>query len=96
MKRQLKKSVVYSLYGISFALLLSGVVLLGMATKEATKPVYDYVSKSIFDYEEDIKVVNTGEKILRPYSDNSVKIVKDYYDYSADAAKILWKYIYSK
>lgn len=87
MKRQLKKSVVYSLYGISFALLLSGVVLLGMATKEATKPVYDYVSKSIFDYEEDIKVVNTGEKILRPYSDNSVKIVKDYYDYSADAAK---------
>ena len=87
MKRQLKKSVVYSLYGISFALLLSGVVLLGMATKEVAEPVYDYVSKSIFDYEEQIKVVNTGEKILRPYSDNSVKIVKDYYDYSADAAK---------
>ena len=87
MKRQLKKSVVYSLYGISFALLLSGVVLLGMATKEATKPVFDYVSKSIFDYEEQIKVVSTGEKILKPYSDSTVKIVKDYYDYSADAAK---------
>ena len=87
MKRQLKKSVVYSLYGISFALLIIGVVLLGMATKKAVEPVYHYVSKSIFDYEEQIKVVNTGEKIQRPYSDNGVKIVKDYYDYSADAAK---------
>lgn len=87
MKRQLKKSVVYSLYGISFALLLSGVVLLGVATKEAVEPVYDYVSKSIFDYEEQIKVVNTGEKIQRPYSAGDVKIVKDYYDYGADAAK---------
>ena len=87
MKRQLKKSVVYSLYGISFALLLSGVVLLAVATKEASKPVFDYVSKSIFDYEEQIKVVSTGEKILRPYSDSTVKIVKDYYDYSADTAK---------
>lgn len=84
-KRQLKKSVVYSLYGISFALLLSGVVLLGMATKEAASPVYDYVSKSIFDYEEEIKVVNTGEKILRPYVSQDVKVVKDYYDYKAEA-----------
>ena len=87
MKRQLKKSVVYTLYGISFALLLSGVVLLGMATKKAVEPVYDYVSKSIFDYEEQIKVVSTGETIKRPYVDETVKIVKDYYDYSADAAK---------
>lgn len=87
MKRQLKKSVVYSLYGVSFALLLGGVILLGSATKEVISPVYDYVSKSIFDYEEQIKVVNTGEKILRPYSDSDIKIVKDYYDYSADASK---------
>ena len=46
-KRQLKKSVVYSLYGISFTLLLSGVVLLGMATKEATKTVYDFVTENL-------------------------------------------------
>ncbi len=89
MRRQLKKSVVYSLYGISFALLLSGVVLLGVATDKAldTEPVYDYVSKSIFDYEEEIKVVNSVNTIRKPFTDESVKIVKDYYDYQAEAAK---------
>lgn len=87
MKRQLKKSVVYSLYGISFTLLLGGVVLLGVATQRAleTEPVYDYVSKSIFDYEEEVKVVNTSDTIKRPYNEESVKIVKDYYDYKAEA-----------
>ena len=87
MRRQLKRSVVYSLYGISFLLLLSGVVLLGMATKKATEPVYDYVSKSIFDYEEEVKVVNTTNKILKPFKDDSIKIVKDYYDYKAESEK---------
>lgn len=88
MKRQLKKSVVYSLYGISFILLVSGVVLLGFAAKSTvdTEPVFEYVSKSIFDYEEEIKVVNTGEKILRPYTDANVKVVKDFYDYQGEAA----------
>lgn len=87
MRRQLKKSVVYSLYGVSFVLLLSGVILFGMATRNIleTEPVYDYVSKSIFDYEEEVKVVNTIDKILRPYTDESVKIVKNYYDYKDEA-----------
>lgn len=87
MKRQLKKSVVYSLYGISFTLLLSGVLLLGMATKSALdkEPTYDYVSKSIFDYGEEVKVVNTGSTIKKPFLDENVKIVKDYYDYKDEA-----------
>lgn len=85
MKRKLKKSVVYSLYGLSFALLLSGVVLLGFAANEASKQTYEYVSKSIFDYEEEIKVVSTGEVVLRPYVDENIKIIKDYYDYKAEA-----------
>ena len=85
MKRQLKKSVVYSLYGISFTLLLTGIVLLGMATKQATQKTYDYVSKSIFDYKEEVPVVNSSDSIKRPYTDESVKIVKDYYDYQDEA-----------
>lgn len=85
MKKQLKKSVVYSLYGISFTLLLGGIVLLGMAAKQTTEQAYDYVSKSIFDYEE-VKVVNTGEVINKPYKDESIKIVKDFYDYKAEAS----------
>ena len=85
MKKQSGKSIVYGLYGISFTLLLGGVVLLGMAAKRTTEQTYDYVSKSIFDYEE-VKVVNTGEIINKPYKDESIKIVKDFYDYKAEAS----------
>ena len=85
--RRLKKSVIYSLYAFSFTLLLSGVILFVLATNSSVEPVYDYVSKSIFDYEENIKVVNTSNVIIRPYKDEDVKIVKDYYDYSAEAEK---------
>ena len=83
MNRRLKKSVVYSLYGISFTLLLGGVILLGIVSKQSISPVYDYVSKSIFDYEE-VKVVNAEDKLIRPYTDNTVKIVKEYYDYKGE------------
>lgn len=85
--RRLKKSVIYSLYAFSFAFLLSGVILLVLATNNSVEPIYDYVSKSIFDYEEEIKVVNAANVIIRPYKDEDVKIVKDYYDYSAEAEK---------
>ena len=83
MNRRLKKSVVYSLYGLSFILLLCGVILFGIVSKQSISPVYDYVSKSIFDYEE-VKVVNAEDKLIRPYTDNTVKIVKEYYDYKGE------------
>lgn len=86
MKRQLKRSVVYSLYGISFTFLVAGVVLLGFAAKKASEPTFDFVSKSIFDYEEEIQVVNSGEVLLRPYLDQNVKIVKNYYDYKGESS----------
>lgn len=85
MKRQLKKSVVYGLYGISFSLLVGGIALLGVATKKVSEPEYDYVSKGILDYEENIKVVNTSDKIVKPYNDSDISIVKNYYDYLSDA-----------
>ena len=86
MKRQLKKSVVYSLYGISFALLVGGVVGLGLATKKVSESEFQYVSKGILDYEEEVKVVNTSPVIARPYIDKDVNVVKSYYDYKAEAA----------
>lgn len=85
MKRQLKKSVVYGLYGISFSLLVVGVTLLGFATKKVTDNNYEYVSKGILDYEENIKVVNTNSIIIKPFNDNEVTIVKGYYDYKEEA-----------
>lgn len=83
-KRRLKKSAVYVLYGISFALLLSGVLLLGVATEDSASDTFEYVSKSILDFEEEVKVINSNNKIIRPYNDANVKIVKDFYDYKGE------------
>ena len=84
-KRQLKKSVVYSLYATSFLLLIGGILLLAYATGKSSDSNYEYVSKGILDYEENVKVVNTSGIISRPYLDTNVKIVKDFYDYKAEA-----------
>lgn len=85
MKRQLKKSVVYGLYATSFTLLVGGIAVLGFATKKASEPEYEYVSKGILDYEEKVPVVTTGNTILRPYNDSNITLVKSYYDYKAEA-----------
>ena len=84
MKRQLKKSVVYSLYAISFVMLISGVGILLSVLKKGVTPTYEYVSKGILDYQENIKVVNSGESITRPYTETNMNLVKGYYDYKAD------------
>ena len=85
MKRQLKKSVVYGLYGLSFALLVGGIAILGFATKDISDQEESVVSKGILDYEEKVQVVNTDSKILRPYTDTEVKVTKSFYDYQAEA-----------
>lgn len=85
-KRVLKKSVVYSLYGLSFCLLLGGLVFLEMGNVNKTlsdnKTEDSLVSRGLFDNVE--KVVNSKEKLIKPFTDDSVKIVKNYYDYKSD------------
>lgn len=85
MKRQLKKSVVYGLYGLSFTLLVGGVALLGIAANDLGKEKLNYVSKGILDYEEKVPVVSEVAKIIRPYTDTEVKVSKNFYDYQAEA-----------
>lgn len=85
MKRQLKKSVVYGLYALSFTLLVGGIAILGFAAKNSDEQEESYVSKGILDYEEKVPVVNTEVKIIRPYTDTEVKISKSFYDYKAEA-----------
>lgn len=85
MKRQLKQSVVYGLYALSFALLIGGIVVLSFSTKQKNEQEDKLVSKGILDYEEKIPVVNTETKIIRPYTDTEVKMVKSFYDYKAEA-----------
>ena len=85
MKRQLKKSVVYGLYALSFTLLVGGIAILGFVAKDASKENTSYVSKGILDYEEKVPVVNTEVKIVRPYIDTEVKVAKNFYDYQAES-----------
>ena len=85
MKRQLKKSVVYGLYGLSFTLLVGGVALLGIAANDLGIEKLNYVSKGILDYEEKVPVVSEVAKIIRPYTDTEVKVSKNFYDYQAEA-----------
>lgn len=85
MKRQLKKSVVYGLYGLSFALLVGGIAILGFSARNVSDQDDKIVSKGILDYEEKVQVVNTDTKIVRPYTDTEVKVVKNFYDYQAEA-----------
>lgn len=87
MKRQLKKSVVYALYGISFMLLVGGIALLGFATRGVKTEQTALVGKGILDYEEKVPVVNTEVTILRPFIDNGIQVVKSFYDYKSEAAE---------
>lgn len=81
MSRKLKKPVIYSLYGLSFCMLLGGLFLLEINTNklDTTKKDHEYVSKT--GMEEEKPVVSTKTTLIRPYTDADVKIVKNYYDY---------------
>lgn len=85
MKRQLKKSVVYGLYTLSFILLVGGITILAYSLNQTNKENVSYVSKGILDYEEKVPVVNTEVKIIRPFVDKEIKLVKNFYDYQEEA-----------
>lgn len=85
-KRRLKKPVVYSLYGCAFLLLFTGIFFIEKAigaNNFQSNENFSYVSRTIFD--ESIPVVSTKETIIRPYTADTVKIVKSFYDYQAEA-----------
>ena len=86
MKRELKKSVIYGLYAISFTLLIGGVAILGITAGKIGNKDYKYVSKGILDFEEKVPVVNVTAKIVRPYTDDKVKIVKNFYNYQDESS----------
>ncbi len=81
MTRRLKKPVIYSLYALAFIMLILGIFLLEKSTNKLDykNKDYQYVSKT--GIEKDVPVVNTNNMLIKPYTDNDVTIVKDYYDY---------------
>ena len=81
--RRLKKPVVYLIYSLGFILLVSVAYLIEGAI---SSPKLDddtlYVSNTIFD--EVVPVVATETKIIRPYLDGEIKILKNYYDHNGE------------
>lgn len=83
MKRlKLKKYVVVSsIIAVNIVLILSAVILNPNKEKELRK--LNYVSNTIISQEQ--AVINTTHKVIYPYTDQSVKIGKSYYDYKSTA-----------
>lgn len=83
-ERRLKKSVIYGVYSLGIIALIGTIYLIeGSISKNNFKEDdTTYVSKTIFD--DTIPVIADDVKILRPYSDAEIKVVKSYYDYKAD------------
>ena len=86
-KRRLKKNVSYALYRLVFLAVFGAIFSIESATSPSLKnPEVSYVSKTIIE-EVDQPVVSINNIIKRPYNNDSVKIVKDYYDYKDEAVE---------
>ena len=79
--RRLRKSTIYLLYSLGFVLLVGVAYLIeGLYQDKSLKNDTEYVNGTILD--EEVKpVVAVSPKIIKPYKDEEVKILKNYYDY---------------
>ena len=91
-KRKLKLFVVPMVYVLSIAMLITSVYFIERIVNKAifkdvevedVEEVEDVVDESVTN---DVPVVNTDPQIIRPYTNEAVKVVKSYYDYKADNA----------
>ena len=92
--RKLKPFVVPFMYVASIAMLLASVYCIERLVNNSVfqSDKVDHVEEVILNDEEDevnssdVPVVSTDPIIGRPYTNGSVKIVRNYYDYQADSA----------
>lgn len=84
-KRKLKKVVIPSIIGILFVTFITTVFIVN---KNMANPVFDddadfnYTTKSIFSNE--IQTIKEEEVISKPFTDETVKVNKAYYDYKGE------------
>ena len=88
--RKLKKSAEYMIYGIMILVVLGTIFLIERSAspaqfKDEEDDQAPYVTKTIL--EDDVPVVSTTETIIRPYTDDQVKVLKGFYDYQAEASE---------
>lgn len=86
--RRIKRPVLYGIYAFIFVAVLGILYMVDSFMNKTTfnnDENYDYVSDTVI--EDDVPVVSTKEILIRPYTDASVTIKKDYYDYKATSEK---------
>lgn len=87
-RRKLKPYVLQSILLIAIASIIFGTAALSNSLKQTNEDTRDevlsYVSNAILEEAE--PVINTKEKMISPYTDQTVTVGKSYYDYKADAA----------
>lgn len=92
-KRKLKPFVVPVVYVLSLAMLITSVFFIEriinntVFKSEDIEDVSNTVDEGVEeDTSSEVPVVNTDPQIIRPYVNEAVKVVKNYYDYQADSA----------
>ena len=84
-RRKLKKVVVPTIIGVLF---LTFITTLFFVNKSMSEPVFEddtdfnYTTKSIFS--NDLPTINEEVVIIKPLTDESVKVNKSYYDYKGE------------
>ena len=86
-RRKLKSYVLPMIMILAITSVITGTSILSNSLKNNKDNTYEeptsYVTDSIL--EEDIAVINQTKKIVNPYTDTTVTIGKNYYDYKADS-----------
>lgn len=79
-KYRFKKPAIIAISTLSFAILILGVAIINNNMNKVSLqiPDYDYVTDIILNEEK--PVINNKKIIIRPYNNESVKILKDFYE----------------
>lgn len=86
-KLRLKNSAVIGAYLLAFSLTGMGAFFVSqnMQANNSLEEDIEYVNSSIIDEDLDEEVIKEELKMIRPYTNESVEILKYFYDYQAEA-----------
>ncbi len=87
-KRKLKSFVVPAIYSVAIVISIFSMYLIkNIFTKNmaGNKNEVKYVDNEITGVDTIIPVISTSTSIIKPYTNNDVKIVNNFYNYQADA-----------
>ena len=86
-KLRLKKGAIIGAYLIAFSLtgMSAFFVSQNMQANNPTEEDIEYVNSSIIDDKEDREVIKEDVKMVKPYTNEEVQILKYFYDYQAEA-----------